>query len=240
MEGLSYEEMAEELGCDTKTIDNALQRVKRKVVQHQQSRQVLAVAGGRGGRANRAALCAIRMEERPTGRSVYTRAGDARPYTEVPRKGSAQDASPAPRARSTRRRSSSSWPERAPCKRDVAGSNPRLRLQLRRDFQRRRIARIAPSTGSFSIRNENARRYSCGSRSHHRGARRALGRPVRAARRREVGPSRRALGADRGPRTELRRAQAHAVFGPADEIIAKARAEDRLDRESERRYSRAA
>jgi hypothetical protein len=40
--------------------------------------------------------------------------------------------------------------------------------------------------------------------------------------------------------TELRRAQAHAVFGPADEIIAKARAEDRLDRESERRYSRAA
>jgi RNA polymerase sporulation-specific sigma factor len=42
MEGLSYEEMAEELGCDTKTIDNALQRVKRKVVQHQQGRQVLA------------------------------------------------------------------------------------------------------------------------------------------------------------------------------------------------------
>ena len=42
MEGLSYEEMADELGCDTKTIDNALQRVKRKVLQHQQSRQVLA------------------------------------------------------------------------------------------------------------------------------------------------------------------------------------------------------
>jgi RNA polymerase sporulation-specific sigma factor len=41
LEGLSYEEMAEELGCDTKTIDNALQRVKRKVLQHQQSRQVL-------------------------------------------------------------------------------------------------------------------------------------------------------------------------------------------------------
>jgi ion channel len=40
--------------------------------------------------------------------------------------------------------------------------------------------------------------------------------------------------------TELRRAQAHANFGPADEIIARARAEDRLDRESERRYSRAA
>jgi RNA polymerase sporulation-specific sigma factor len=41
MEGLSYEQMAAELGCDTKTIDNALQRVKRKVMQHQRSRQVL-------------------------------------------------------------------------------------------------------------------------------------------------------------------------------------------------------
>jgi RNA polymerase sporulation-specific sigma factor len=41
MEGLSYEQMAEELGCDTKTIDNALQRVKRKVLTHQKSRQVL-------------------------------------------------------------------------------------------------------------------------------------------------------------------------------------------------------
>ena len=30
-----------ELGCDTKTIDNALQRVKRKILAHQQSRQVL-------------------------------------------------------------------------------------------------------------------------------------------------------------------------------------------------------
>jgi hypothetical protein len=33
--------MAEDLGCDTKTIDNALQRVKRKVLQHQSGRQVL-------------------------------------------------------------------------------------------------------------------------------------------------------------------------------------------------------
>jgi RNA polymerase sporulation-specific sigma factor len=41
LEGSSYEEMAEELGCDTKTIDNALQRVKRKILQHQASRQVL-------------------------------------------------------------------------------------------------------------------------------------------------------------------------------------------------------
>jgi RNA polymerase sporulation-specific sigma factor len=41
LEGESYEEMAERLGCDTKTIDNALQRVKRKVLSHQQSRQVL-------------------------------------------------------------------------------------------------------------------------------------------------------------------------------------------------------
>jgi RNA polymerase sporulation-specific sigma factor len=42
LDGLSYEEMANELGCDTKTIDNALQRVKRKIVAHQQSRAVLA------------------------------------------------------------------------------------------------------------------------------------------------------------------------------------------------------
>ena len=41
LEGSSYEEMAEELGCDTKTIDNALQRVKRKILTHQNSRQVL-------------------------------------------------------------------------------------------------------------------------------------------------------------------------------------------------------
>ena len=41
LEGLSYEEMAEELGCDTKTIDNALQRVKRKIVQHQDARAVV-------------------------------------------------------------------------------------------------------------------------------------------------------------------------------------------------------
>jgi RNA polymerase sporulation-specific sigma factor len=41
LEGSSYEEMAELLGCDTKTIDNALQRVKRKILTHQKSRQVL-------------------------------------------------------------------------------------------------------------------------------------------------------------------------------------------------------
>jgi RNA polymerase sporulation-specific sigma factor len=41
LEGSSYEEMAVELDCDTKTIDNALQRVKRKILTHQQSREVL-------------------------------------------------------------------------------------------------------------------------------------------------------------------------------------------------------
>jgi RNA polymerase sporulation-specific sigma factor len=41
LEGLSYEEMAAELGCDTKTIDNALQRVKRKILQHQATRAVV-------------------------------------------------------------------------------------------------------------------------------------------------------------------------------------------------------
>ena len=42
LEGSSYEEMAVELDCDTKTIDNALQRVKRKVLTHQRGRQVLS------------------------------------------------------------------------------------------------------------------------------------------------------------------------------------------------------
>jgi len=41
LEGSSYDEMAERLACDTNTIDNALQRVKRKILTHQQSREVL-------------------------------------------------------------------------------------------------------------------------------------------------------------------------------------------------------
>src|SRR5215831_2330996 len=41
LEGSSYEDMADELGCDTKTIDNALQRVKRKILSHQKGREVL-------------------------------------------------------------------------------------------------------------------------------------------------------------------------------------------------------
>src|SRR6266487_6573132 len=41
LEGSSYEEMAERLECDTKTIDNALQRVKRKIIAHQKAREVV-------------------------------------------------------------------------------------------------------------------------------------------------------------------------------------------------------
>jgi RNA polymerase sporulation-specific sigma factor len=41
LEGSSYEDMAADLDCDTKAIDNALQRVKRKIVAHQQGREVL-------------------------------------------------------------------------------------------------------------------------------------------------------------------------------------------------------
>jgi RNA polymerase sporulation-specific sigma factor len=40
LEGSSYEEMADRLGVDTKTIDNALQRVKRKILAHQKGREV--------------------------------------------------------------------------------------------------------------------------------------------------------------------------------------------------------
>ena len=40
LEGYSYETVAERLECDTKTVDNALQRVKRKVGAHLDSRAV--------------------------------------------------------------------------------------------------------------------------------------------------------------------------------------------------------
>ena len=41
LEGNSYEDIAEQIGHDTKTVDNALQRIKRKVTLHLESRQVL-------------------------------------------------------------------------------------------------------------------------------------------------------------------------------------------------------
>src|SRR5688572_22528717 len=41
LDGYSYETVAERLECDTKTVDNALQRVKRKVGAHLSSREVL-------------------------------------------------------------------------------------------------------------------------------------------------------------------------------------------------------
>ena len=41
LDGYSYEQIGERLGCDTKTVDNALQRVKRKVGAHLRTRDVL-------------------------------------------------------------------------------------------------------------------------------------------------------------------------------------------------------
>ena len=41
LDGLSYELIGERLDCDTKTVDNALQRVKRKVGSHLRGRNVL-------------------------------------------------------------------------------------------------------------------------------------------------------------------------------------------------------
>jgi RNA polymerase sporulation-specific sigma factor len=41
LDGHSYEAIAARLACDTKTVDNALQRVKRKVGAHLESRSVL-------------------------------------------------------------------------------------------------------------------------------------------------------------------------------------------------------
>jgi RNA polymerase sporulation-specific sigma factor len=40
LEGLSYEGIAARIGHDTKTVDNALQRIKRKVTLHLESRRV--------------------------------------------------------------------------------------------------------------------------------------------------------------------------------------------------------
>jgi RNA polymerase sporulation-specific sigma factor len=40
LDGWSYEQVGERLECDTKTVDNALQRVKRKVGAHLQARHV--------------------------------------------------------------------------------------------------------------------------------------------------------------------------------------------------------
>jgi RNA polymerase sporulation-specific sigma factor len=42
LDGYSYEQVGEQLSCDTKTVDNALQRVKRKVGAHLESRAVAA------------------------------------------------------------------------------------------------------------------------------------------------------------------------------------------------------
>ncbi len=42
LDGFSYEQVGEHLACDTKTVDNALQRVKRKVGAHLQTRAVAA------------------------------------------------------------------------------------------------------------------------------------------------------------------------------------------------------
>ncbi len=40
LDGCSYEQVGERLGCDTKTVDNALQRVKRKVGTHLRARLI--------------------------------------------------------------------------------------------------------------------------------------------------------------------------------------------------------
>ena len=41
LDGRSYEEIADRLACEPKAVDNALQRVKRKVSAHLDSREVL-------------------------------------------------------------------------------------------------------------------------------------------------------------------------------------------------------
>ncbi|MBJ7348441.1 MAG: hypothetical protein JHC87_07710, partial [Thermoleophilaceae bacterium] len=40
LDGYSYEQIGERIACDAKTVDNALQRVKRKVGTHLDSRAI--------------------------------------------------------------------------------------------------------------------------------------------------------------------------------------------------------
>ena len=68
LDGHSYEAIAERLECDTKTVDNALQRVKRKVGAHLSSREVLLVGGGTGAAGVGRARGPARDRSRP-GRS---------------------------------------------------------------------------------------------------------------------------------------------------------------------------
>ena len=42
LDGHSYQDIGERLGCEAKTVDNALQRVKRKIATHLDSRAVPA------------------------------------------------------------------------------------------------------------------------------------------------------------------------------------------------------
>ena len=55
LDGHSYEEIGERLECDTKTVDNALQRVKRKVATHISGREVLRLERATTSRVRRAA-----------------------------------------------------------------------------------------------------------------------------------------------------------------------------------------
>ena len=41
LDGHSYHEIGDKLGCEPKTVDNALQRVKRKVTTHMKAREVI-------------------------------------------------------------------------------------------------------------------------------------------------------------------------------------------------------
>ena len=53
LDGYSYEEVGDKLGCEAKTVDNALQRVKRKVGAHLDSRARCPPDGRRDAAARR-------------------------------------------------------------------------------------------------------------------------------------------------------------------------------------------
>ena len=88
LDGYSYEQVGEKLGCDTKTVDNALQRVKRKVGVHLTVPQrdalitlvilasfslVLGIVGRRHRRPGGAALRGRPLRQRPPARQAGRR-----------------------------------------------------------------------------------------------------------------------------------------------------------------------
>jgi RNA polymerase sporulation-specific sigma factor len=83
LDGYSYEQVGERLQCDTKTVDNALQRVKRKVGAHLQARAVAAGGRRRCGRIKRDRSVGEALRSTPLTRPGLRAAGTSWPAARV-------------------------------------------------------------------------------------------------------------------------------------------------------------